>query len=707
MNIPTKGMVEMTFFGTDSVQKKDLEWIVEKMGKTLRKSATKELDEGLSELYELYLPIVEGETSNNSFGLRSNWKNDCKMKWPNAIFMQFEELIEALREEGAAFRAVLGSANEKEVEECQKNTISTYDLGDHRVSSYVGRPVRAKILLLLPSKPSIRLRSVLECSITGTSIRYLGNMQEKETLHQWDNPLQNAFVLPAIAARVMLLEPFAEETILGVEVQEEEAKPIPASHKNSSASKSITIGKAMTTAGIQRNITLADLDLRRHMQIVGQTGCGKSTLLANMILSAITKDNGFGVTFFDPHGSTIDVILHSLPEKYADRVRVVRIGDLDNPVPLKLWDSADPEKEEKNINQLCELIREIFDPNNQGFAGPRYDRWLSTFAKASIAFLGDAASLESICVLSQNQDNMLKLGKAINDRYPEIVEIIKSEYGTDRSPEFANFINWYLCKFQRLTAVPQLRNTLGASANAIDFNKALANNYVTLIDLASPTIGSDAARIMGTILLMKLWNAVQERKNRDMTHLLFLDEAALFQSEPMPSMLAQARKFGLAMILCHQHTGQLTQQIRDALEANSASFCAFRLSAKDAGNASIRFDDDKLLNYLTRLNAFNAVTTLSIDGKQTNPFTLQINRPKKQKDGDFIAEYIEESSRMLLVDPYRKNRALTRREIQERLNEAAAAFDQRREERTESRHKRRRTPDWVEKYLEDTPRKIS
>ncbi len=702
-----RGMAEISLFGSECVLKSDLEWIAETMGKPSGKMTKKET--GYEELYELYLPVSLKEREDETFGLPSTWKNDCKEKWPNAYFTQFEELMKILRQDGGIFRAVLGSPSEKDFRECQKLILSTYDLNDRQVISYLGKPVRARFLLLLPTKPSIRLRAILEGSISGVAIRYIGSIQKEEVLEIWEKPLQTAVTLPETAAKVLLLEPIVRETILGIEVREQEIKPIPASHKNSSSSKFVTIGKAMTTAGIKRNITLADVDLRRHFQIVGQTGCGKSTLLANMILSGITKDNGFGVTFFDPHGSTIDVILHSLPKKYADRVRVVRIGDLENPVPFKLWDSADPEKEEKNINQFCELIREIFDPNHQGFAGPRYDRWLSTFAKASIAFLGDAASLESICVLSQNQNNMLKLAKAINDRYPELVEIIKSEYGTDRSLEFNNFINWYLCKFQRLTAVPQLRNTLGASANAIDFKAALEHNYVTLIDLASPTIGSDAARIMGTILLMKLWDAVQERKNRDMTHLLFLDEAALFQSEPLPSMLAQARKYGLSISLCHQHNSQLSQEIQDALEANSASFCAFRLSAKDAYNASIRFDDENMLNTLPRLNAFNAITTLSVDGIQTEPFTLQIHPPKVQRDGDLIANYVEEHSRAILVEPYRACRALTRKEVQKRLDEAAKKYDQRtsiskaNSDDAENDYR----PQWLIKYLREDVREVS
>lgn len=158
------------------------------------------------------------------------------------------------------------------------------------------------------------------------------------------------------------------------------------------------------------------------------------------------------------------------------------------------------------------------------------------------------------------------------------------------------------------------------------------------------------------------------RKDRDKLHLVAVDEAALFQTNPMSRMLAESRKFGVSMVLCHQHTTQLSDDIREALEANSANFSAFRLSPRDAATAAIRFDDPDMVVRLARLDAYQAVTTLSVDGHQTEPFTLETIPPVKQKNGDAIAAQIEAHSRETLVEPYRAMRALTPAEILEYLN---------------------------------------
>ena len=59
----------------------------------------------------------------------------------------------------------------------------------------------------------------------------------------------------------------------------------------------------------------------------------------------------------------------------------------------------------------------------------------------------------------------------------------------------------------------------------------------------------------------------------------------------MSEMLAEGRKFGLALALAHQHMGQLTPSLRDALDGNASSVIAFRTSIRDAIEVAERFGD--------------------------------------------------------------------------------------------------------------------
>ena len=104
------------------------------------------------------------------------------------------------------------------------------------------------------------------------------------------------------------------------------------------------------------------------------------------------------------------------------------------------------------------------------------------------------------------------------------------------------------------------------------------------------------------------------------------------------------------------------------MEANSANFSAFRLSPHDAVTAANRFDDPEMQVSLTRLSAYRAITTLSVDGIQTSPFMLETICPKNQKNGDETASQIEQHSIETLVKPYQDLQALSSREILDCLN---------------------------------------
>ena len=685
MFVPTEGLIRFESFGSASVQVSDLEWVAEKSAKT----ASPEPDDGKRPepaggiLYELRIPAEQsarcraiGFSASSAAGNAAAGETPGSV-WPTFFSRQFGELVRTLRLEGAQLRYCAGRASPEEQTRCEQAVLAGWN-STLQPEEYIGVPVRAKALLVLPGQPSIRLLSVLDEHIRGILLQPLGPLTESRCRRIWQRPLSTAQVLPNIAARILALEPAAGAVpVLGVESCSPSVPPIPAGHPDPSDPRPLRIGQAQGNSGLPRSIFLGDADLRRHWQIIGQTGTGKSTLLAGTILSAI--QNGRGLTFFDPHGSTIDALLPCIPRSCARRVRVVRLGDADNPVPLNLWPSDDPGECEKTVSDLNLLFGEIFDPQQQGFVGPRWERWFSVFALAAITLLGKRANFESIVTLSQNRENMHKLYDIILPGNPRIAQAIRCEFGENDSREFGDFISWCVCKFQRLTSVPQLRGTLGAGANALDFGRSIDTDAVTLIDLGSPVMGVHAARVLGTLLLLQLWNAATSRKNRERTHLVVMDEAHLFQTNPLPQMLAEGRKFGLALVLAHQHCGQLSREVREALDANSANFSAFRLSVRDSVDAARRLGDPRFQEELCRLSAFSAITTLSVDGCQTEPFTLQIQRAEPLSSGAVIASEIQRRSLQTLVEPYRSCRALTSDEIQNILDRHAE--DRRAEDR--------------------------
>ena len=695
MILPRDGLAQMDIFAAGASED-DLRWIAEDTAACeARDAAQEKLPFRNLQVYALRLPISPAARPVVGFGAEQRRNhNENSAGWPTALFGAFAELAAALRATGGALRVAAGSAGTEQQAECRAALDATCSWSEADRKRYLGTPVRLRTLLALPGAPSLRLLAVLSAAIPGVVL-------EPAAPEDWNAPLADAPVLPATAARILTLEPFTTESVLpGVALCREPVKPIPADFAES-ASRGITIGRAPGTAGDDRSIAIAERDLQRHWQIVGQTGTGKSTLLARSIVDAAKQ--GYGLTFLDPHGTTIDTVLRALPKECTKRVRVVRLGDADHPVPINMFYTADPDREERTIGDLCLLFQEIFDPGNRGICGPRWERWFSTFMRASLVLLKNYASFLSVITLCQTKQTVRDLADSIREEDPDLALTLESEYASMDNKDFGDMINWCVSKLQRAVNVQQLRASLGGGANALDFRESVDTDVITLIDLASPVIGTQAARVVGTLLLMQLWNALTERRCREKTHLIFLDEAHLFScgSTTLPRMLAEGRKFGIGMILAHQHCGQLSTEVREALEANSANFSAFRMSARDAREAAVRLDDERFSSALCRLDAFRAVTTLSVDGLQSAPFTLCVDRVEPVSGGEKQAKRIEQESRKKLSDPYRDRPALKQAEILECVRDAnrrQSLFDADELSELLWPEKEPKTPDWLEKW---------
>ena len=79
-----------------------------------------------------------------------------------------------------------------------------------------------------------------------------------------------------------------------------------------------------------------------------------------------------------------------------------------------------------------------------------------------------------------------------------------------------------------------------------------------IVDLDMSKLGEDNSRLLGTLLISKIFQASLGRNNRDMKFRLFVDEAQNFMTESYSKILSQSRKFGIVQYLFTQYLDQLT-----------------------------------------------------------------------------------------------------------------------------------------------------
>ncbi len=178
MDVPKKGKIGIYLFGSPSLSKGDLKWICERTGKCVGANHLGKGVNGLTELYEFCLPIADADKNGSSigFGARCTGKPDASERWPSYLSTQFPELVSMLQQTGASYRVTLGAATEREKEDCRKMTSHSFHISNLSIDEYIGIPVKMKVLLRLPSSPTVRLKTVLAEAVPGAKLRYIGSI---------------------------------------------------------------------------------------------------------------------------------------------------------------------------------------------------------------------------------------------------------------------------------------------------------------------------------------------------------------------------------------------------------------------------------------------------------------------------------------------------------------------------------------------------
>src|SRR3990172_2281482 len=103
---------------------------------------------------------------------------------------------------------------------------------------------------------------------------------------------------------------------------------------------------------------IKSIDRARHTYVIGKTGMGKSTLLENMAIQDI--QNGEGMAFLDPHGSTAEKLLDYVPEHRAKDVLYFAPFDMDYPVSFNVMEDVGADKRHLVSSGLMSTFKKIW-----------------------------------------------------------------------------------------------------------------------------------------------------------------------------------------------------------------------------------------------------------------------------------------------------------------------------------------------------------
>lgn len=373
-------------------------------------------------------------------------------------------------------------------------------------------------------------------------------------------------------------------------------------------------------------------DRRRHMYIIGKTGMGKTTMIENMVIQDI--QDGHGVAFVDPHGDSVEKVLNFIPANRINDVVYLNPADSDFPIAFNPLESVDPKYKHLVASGLMGVFTKIW----AGVWSARMEYILNNTILALLDSPGN--TLLGIARMLVNKDYRKRIIDNIKD------PVVKS-FWVD---EFANYND----KFRNEAIAPIqnkvgqflssaiIRNIVGQTKSAIDLREIMDKEKIFLINLSKGRIGEDNSALLGAMIITKLQLAamsrvdIPEEERKDFY--MYVDEFQNFATESFASILSEARKYRLNVIVAHQYIGQLEKDkntvVRDAIFGNVGSMICFRVGADDAEFLEKEFDPTFLLNDLVNLPKFHIILKLMINGVASTPFSATTLPPIGEPTGN-------------------------------------------------------------------------
>ena len=384
--------------------------------------------------------------------------------------------------------------------------------------------------------------------------------------------------------------------------------------------------------GVKREIRITDKDRFRHIYILWQTGTGKSTIMLTQAIDDM--ENGRGFTFIDPHGDAIEELLKHFPKE--------RIDDL---IHFDLWNTAypiwlnplevDPEdSDEKDVvtNDLVEMFIQMYWPE---IFGPRIQDY---FRNACLLLMDQPEWWTIVDIMRLFTDDAFAEAKMRNLKDPVVASWWNKTYKKMWDREKAEIIPFIQAKFWPFTTWVYVRNIIWQPKSAFKMYDAMQQKKIILLNLAKGISWEETSKLIGKIIAMQVKLSALKRAKIDekdrVPHYLYVDEFQNYVSASFESILSEARKYRLGLVVAHQYTDQLKQEwlwgnldLSKTIFGNIGNMFVYKVGAPDAEFLAKEFEPEFNQTDLTSTEAFMGACKISINNQQTRPFSFKAKVP--------------------------------------------------------------------------------
>ena len=369
--------------------------------------------------------------------------------------------------------------------------------------------------------------------------------------------------------------------------------------------------------GHREKFGIKSVDRRRHIYIIGKTGMGKSVLLENMIRSDVDRNKGCAV--IDPHGDLADAVIDFIPPHRTNDVVILDPSDVSHPFAFNMLEyTDDPNKRNLMASGLLGVFKKMYGDS----WGPRLEHILRNCLLALVEYPN--TSMLGIMRILVDAEYRKKVVSSIQN--PMVKSFWIDEFGKMQERMRTEAISPIQNKVGQFLSSPMIRNIVGQVKSTVNIRFMMDSGKIIIVNLSKGKIGEDNSSLLGSMLITKFQLDAMSRadvaEDDRKDFYLYVDEFQNFATDAFATILSEARKYKLNLVMANQYVAQMPEEVRDAVFGNVGTSLCFQVGFDDAEYFSNQFSEEVLPNDIISLPKYNCYTKLMIDGMPSPTFSI-------------------------------------------------------------------------------------
>ena len=388
--------------------------------------------------------------------------------------------------------------------------------------------------------------------------------------------------------------------------------------------------------GESKPIFVKNEDRFRHFYVIGQTGTGKSSIL--QIMARQDLRNKRGIAVLDPHGDLAKDLLPFIPKERADDLVYFDPGDLSRPMGLNLLEANSEDEKQMVVADATNIMIKLFGGE---IFGPRIQDY---FRNGCLTLMDCPTGGAITDLIRLFTDDNFQRERRTTLKNPIVRTWWDHTYAKMGDREKGEIIPYFAAKFGQFITNTLMRNIVGQTKSAFDIADIMNNEKILFASLSKGVLGDLNSNLLGLILVSKIQIAAMKRQQmatadrRDF--FLYIDEFQNYVTDSIESILSEARKYRLGLVIAHQYLGQLQKSdaltksnlnLKDAIFGNVGTMMTYKIGPEDAEMMGKQFAPVYSDQDFVNMDKFKAAIKLSVDGQPTPGFSLNVPLPWLEK----------------------------------------------------------------------------